>query len=140
VPAQPSGDRAVGQLYDPNERKYYLTPQSVETAIQEEIQRAKKSTEAPASETFGNPVASVKHPGNTNMVDEKRHNEMEREIFDLKIANRGKDYLIDQLKSERTGFFEKLLSANRTVGQLETKVLQLASPNPIEKNQLSESI
>ncbi len=126
--------------YDPNERKYYITPQSVETAIQEEIQRAKKSTEAPASESFGNPAASVKHQGNTNRVDEKRLNELEREIVDLKIANRGKDYLIDQLKSERTGFFEKLLSANRTVGQLETKVLQLASPNPIEKNQLSESI
>ena len=28
-----------------------------------------------------------------------------RKIMDLKIANRGKDYLIDQLKGERTGFF-----------------------------------
>lgn len=26
--------------YDPNERKYYITPQSVDTVIQEEIQRA----------------------------------------------------------------------------------------------------
>jgi len=32
---------------------------------------------------------------------------------------------IEQLKSERTGFFEQLLSANRTVGQLETKLHQL---------------
>ena len=56
---------------------------------------------------------------------EKRLKELEREIFDLQIANRGKDYLIDQLKGERTGFFEKLLLANRNVGQLETKLDQL---------------
>jgi hypothetical protein len=61
-------------------------------------------------------------------ADEKRVLELEREIVDLKIANRGKDYLIDQLKDERVGFFEKLLSANRTVGQLETKLHQLESP------------
>ena len=46
----------------------------------------------------------------------------------MKIANRGKDYLIDQLKDKRAGFFEKLLSANRTVGQLETKLHQLDGP------------
>lgn len=60
--------------------------------------------------------------------DERKVQELEREILDLKIANRGKDYLIDQLKAERTGFFEKLLSATRTVGQLETKLLQIESP------------
>jgi len=114
--------------YDPNERKYYITPQSVDTVIQEEIQRAKKTTEAPASEAFGSAVAHVKHPKNVNTADEKRLKELEREIFDLQIANRGKDYLIDQLKDERTGFFEKLLSANRMVGQLETKLHQLDEP------------
>ena len=60
-------------------------------------------------------------------ANEGKVQELEREIMDLKIANRGKDYLIDQLKDERAGFFEKLLSANRTVGQLETK-LQIEGP------------
>lgn len=60
--------------------------------------------------------------------DERKVQEMEREIMDLKIANRGKDFLIDQLKGERTGFFEKLLSATRTVGQLETKLHHLDAP------------
>ena len=96
--------------------------------IQEEIQRAKKSPEAPDVEPFGNTVAHVKHPGNANLADDRKMQELEREIMDLKIANRGKDYLIDQLKGERSGFFEKLLSANRTVGQLETQLLQLESP------------
>ena len=117
--------------YDPNERKYYITSQSVETAIQEEIQRAKQTTEVPAAESFGSSVAPVKHSQTTTTakaVDEHKVHELEREIMDLKIANRGKDYLIDQLKGERTGFFEKLLSANRTVGQLETKLQRLDGP------------
>lgn len=73
----------------------------------------------------------VKHSPATVMTkatDERKLQELEREIMDLKIANRGKDDLIDQLKGEGTGFFEKLMSANRTVGQLETKLHQLDGP------------
>lgn len=122
------GITRLDSYYDPNERKYYITPQSVKAVIQEEIQRANKSNETPPSEPFGSPVAHVKHPGNTNLADEKRIKEMEREIFDLKIANRGKDYLIDELNKERKSFFDQLLTANRTVGQLETKLNQLDVP------------
>lgn len=127
------GIARLDSYYDPNERKYYITPQSVETAIQEEIQRAKKSAEARTSEPFGSHNETVKHfnhPPRTSATDENKLQELEREIIDLKIANRGKDYLIDQLKSERAGFFEKLLAANQTVGRLETKLHQLESTNP----------
>ena len=125
------GIARLDSYYDPNERKYYVTPQSVETVIQEEIQRAKKTPEVPVSESFGSHVEPVKHSpatGTAKTVEERKVQELEREIMDLKIANRGKDYLIDQLKEERSGFFEKLLSANRTVGQLETKLHQLDEP------------
>jgi len=117
--------------YDPNEHKYYLTPQSVETVIAEEIQRVKKATEPSASEPFEGTVTHVKHSAaaKAQVVDEGKIQELEREIMDLKIANRGKDYLIDQLKGERAGFFEKLLSANRTVGTLETKLMQIEVSN-----------
>ena len=73
----------------------------------------------------------VKHSSVIAMAkaaDERKVQELEREIMDLKNGNRGKDYLIDQLKGERPGFFEKLPSANRTVGLLETKLHQLAGP------------
>lgn len=122
------GIARLDSYFDPNERKYYIKPQSVETVIQEEIQRSNKSNETPPSEPFGSYVAHVKHSPTIAMAkaaDERRVQEMEREILDLKIANRGKDYLIDQLKGERTGFFNQLLSANKTVGQLETKLHQL---------------
>jgi hypothetical protein len=123
------GIARLDSYYDPNERKYYVTPQSVETAIQEEIQRRKHSTAVPPSEAFGSHAEPVKHLLTTTMkaANEGKVQELEREIMDLKIANRGKDYLIDQLKDERAGFFEKLLSAHRTVGQLETK-LQIEGP------------
>ena len=117
--------------YDPNERKYYITPQSVEAVIQEEIQRAKKTSEMPPSEPFGSPVTHVKHApdgGPKTISDDSRIQELEREVLDLKITNRGKDMFIEQLKNERSDFFEKLLTANRTVGQLETKLNQLAAP------------
>jgi len=125
------GIARLDSYFDPNERKYYITPQSVDAVIQEEIQRANKLSEAPGSETFGSSVAHVKHSPTTAVAeaaDERKLQEMEREIMDLKIANRGKDYLIDQLKGERTGFFDQLLSVNRTVGQLETKLHLLDGP------------
>ena len=56
------------------------------------------------------------------MADEKRLKVLKREIFDLKIANRGKDYLIGVLNKEQKSFFYQLLTASRNVGQLETKL------------------
>ena len=123
------GITRLDSYYDPNERKYYITPQSAEAVIQEEIQRAKKSSEPSDSESFGSPVAPVKHLEHpATSTDNVKVQELEREIRDLKITNRAKDMFIEQLKGERTGFFEKLLSANRTMGQLETKLHQLDVP------------
>lgn len=116
------GITRLDSYYDPNERKYYITPQSVEAVIQEEIQRAKKTADASDSEVFGSSVPHVKHLGSAMPADEQRLKELEREILDLKIANRGKDMFIEQLKSERTGFFERLLTVTRNVGQLESNL------------------
>ena len=83
-----------------------MTSQCAEAVIQEEIQRANKLIETPSSEPFGSSVAHVKHSGNLNAADEKRLKELEREIFDLQITNRGKDYLIKELNQERKSFFD----------------------------------
>jgi hypothetical protein len=95
------------------------------------MQRAKKTTDLPNSESYGSPVEPVKHSATiatAKTSDERKVQELEREIMDLKITNRGKDMFIEQLKNERTGFFDQLLSATRTVGQLETKLRQLDGP------------
>jgi hypothetical protein len=125
------GIARLDSYFDPNERKYYITPQSVDSAIQEELQRANKSSDVTTSESFGSPVEQVKHSptiATAKTTDDRKVQELEREIMDLKITNRGKDMFIEQLKNERTGFFDQLLLANRTMGQLETKLHQLNGP------------
>src|ERR1700733_15247800 len=123
------GITRLDSYYEPNERKYYITLHSVEAVIQEEIQRAIKPTDIPDAEAFGNSVARVKHVKSAGTsADDRKLRELEREILDLKITNRGKDIFIEQLKSERSGFFDQLLAANRTVGQLETKLNQVDGP------------
>lgn len=115
--------------YDPNDRKYYITPQSVEAGIQEEVQRANKSVEPPVSESFGSPVAHVKHSRpEMKPMEDRKVQELEREIRDLKITNRAKDMFIEQLKRDRSDFFDNLLSNNRTLPELETKLQQLDGP------------
>jgi len=125
------GITRLDSYYDPNERKYYITPQSVEAVIQEEIQRAKKPPEMPTSEDFRSPVAHVKHTRTTATgiaSDPQRIQELERENFDLKITNRAKEIVIERMQKERDGFIEKLLVSSQTVGQLETKLKRLEAP------------
>ena len=124
------GITRLDSYYDPNERKYYITPQSVEAVIQEEIQRSNKSSAPSTSEPFGSPVAHVKHFTTEKMMPhvEQKVQELEREVQNLKIANEVKDKFIALMKNERTGFIDKLITANRAMGQLETKLNQLEAP------------
>jgi hypothetical protein len=116
--------------FDPNERKYYLTPESVERAIEEEKSRAAKLNDT-SQGAEGVPKHSERGTSRAPedaQEDEERVRELEKQVLDLKITNRGKDYLIDQLKSERDGFFGQLLDSSRKVGELETKLFQLNPP------------
>jgi len=60
--------------------------------------------------------------------DPSRLKTLEQEVMDLKITNRAKDYFIDQLQKERTANLEQLVESSRKIGELETKLLQLAAP------------
>ena len=123
------GITRLDSYYDPNERKYYITPQSVEAVIQEEIQRSKKTNDASVSEEFGSVVAHVKHAEDmAGLPNDRKIQELKWEILDLKITNRGKDYLTNELNKQRKAFINQLLDANRTVGQLENKLNQLSAP------------
>jgi hypothetical protein len=103
--------------FDPNERKYYITPQSVELAIAEEKAKADKT---PVSEPVGNVRKDAEKPDTGDEVSE-----LQNQIRDLEITNRAKDYFIGRLEKERDGFFEQLLTASRKMGELETKLLQI---------------
>jgi hypothetical protein len=124
-----TGIARLDSYFDPNERRYYISPQSVEQAIAEE--KAKVSKHKDSSEPFGNFPPAMETARNTKPPaddNESLVKELERENLDLKITNRAKDMVIDRMQKEREGFFDQLLTASRKVGELENRLLQIASP------------
>jgi hypothetical protein len=100
----------------------------VELAIEEEKAKAAKSNEP------SEPVGNVRNDAErAEMTEDSGHaKDWESKVRDLEITNRAKDYFIEQLQKERTGFFDQLLTANRKVGELETRLLQLEGPKQHE--------
>lgn len=133
--------------FDPNERKYFITPESVNQAIGEEQAKAARTAPQPAPEP-SNPEppnraeSSARSKTAANDTDESSDDlrSLRQENLDLKITNRAKDMFIDQLQSERAAFaaerqtyVDKLLSSNHRVGQLEARMLQLSEGDSAEK-------
>lgn len=132
-----TGIARLDGYFDPNERKYFITPQSVNRAIEEEQAKAARenppSPESPTPE-IPNPAESAPPPkastaDTADSTDDVR--ELRQENFDLKITNRAKDMFIQQLQSERAAFaterqtyVEKLMTFNHRLGELETRLLQ----------------
>ena len=137
MPAESTGVAKLDAYYDPNERKYYISPQSVELAIAEEKAKAAKVDEpaepfrtlpqdAESFRTFPNDAKTVK---SASEDDESRVRELERENTDLKITNRAKDIVIERIQKEREAIFDQLLTASRKMGELEDRLLQLGTSN-----------
>ena len=124
--------------FDPNERRYFISSQSVGLAIKEEQAKVAKSVgdSGPGGSGPKNSESPANRPttGDQN-VDFENPASLKQELMDLKITNRAKDYFIEQLKNEREGFalerkeyVEKLINSNRQIGELETRLLQLDAP------------
>lgn len=120
--------------FDPNDRKYYITPESVELAIAEEKAKYARFGSPDRSELSRDIGAGKAWKEAPRPADGHREDieELNKQIFDLKIANRAKDHFIEQLKTEREAFnderkkyVDQLITVNRQVGQLETKLLQV---------------
>lgn len=63
-----------------------------------------------------------------NDAESREVKELEYKIRDLEITNKAKDIVIDGMQKERDKFIEQMMSANRKMGELETKLLQLEQP------------
>ncbi len=144
---QPNKDgmARLDSYFDPNERKYFITSQSVEAAIQEEWAKAVRNTDT------SEPAGNIPKPAETREREHKREpqrsetsedstrvKELEQEVMDLKITNRAKDYFIDQLKNDRQSlvqeqhsYVERLMTFSRQVGELRTKLFQLGTGKEI---------
>jgi hypothetical protein len=136
----------LDNFFDINERKYFITPNSVDRVIAEEknklhIQGQNVSSESPASpsesfrgpsEDFGsnqknfgsvpNDSAEFRNPASDGIIKN-----LEAEILDLKIANRGKDMFIEQLKEMYNETYKDFTTASHRIGELEA-TLRLEGP------------
>jgi hypothetical protein len=152
--------------FEPNEHRYFITPESVERVIAEERAKAKAAETALAgSEPFGNLPNDVHSSFGTrpdasesfgtvpqDTVDgrsratsppelaadadalQRQIEELEKELIDLRITNRAKDFFIEQLKEDRQHFARERASLitqfaenARRIGELETR-LELEAP------------
>jgi len=132
----------IGRLdcyYDPNEKKYFITPQSVNRAVEEEQAKSNLSTFPNVSEDIHAVLASASERGNNfpngseSRVDNAGGNdvkirEIEAELMDARITNKAKDMHIDRLTTERQQFLSQLLASSREIGQLETQLRRLEAP------------
>jgi hypothetical protein len=134
-----NGVSRLDAYYDENDRRYFITPQSVERAIQEELAKGRVENTARLVDAGDNDtshdVKQATQPHTTQHEEEERIRELERKIIDLEFLNRGKDQYIDLLKDERKQFgeerkelVEKLVNSSRQIGTLETRLLQLEAP------------
>jgi hypothetical protein len=126
-----TGVARLDAYFDPNERRYFVTPQSVEAVISEEKAKAAKINTPEISENFGKIPNDTHRKSETTpppFEDVGKVRELEREIMDLKIANRGKDMFIEQMGKDRAMLLQEVSSSNRRIGQLETRLLQLGAP------------
>jgi hypothetical protein len=129
-------------VYDANERKWFITQESVDRAIAEEQARAAHNKEPllnPAEQVRNDSESSPGGDGDAESPDavtSVKVKKLEKEVMDLKILNGGKDFLIDQLSKERENMLNQVITYSRQIGQLETKVHQLSAPREFPEIEL----
>jgi len=117
------GVARLDAFFDENEGRYYITPQSVTRAIEEERAKQSANGAAPPSEpeiSKHSETSSRSEPVNSDRVKE-----LERQNRDLEIATRAKDHYLERLEKERGEFVERLVGMSRYVGELEAQLSQL---------------
>ena len=131
------GIARLDNYFDPNERKYFISPQSVELAIQEEKAKAEKISNS--SEPVGGFPKGSEAPKTAEHRplenESRRVSDLERQLRNLEIADQVKEGIIRHLQTEREnfaverqGYIEALVKSERHVGELEAKLLQLEPP------------
>jgi hypothetical protein len=127
-----TGIARLDAYYDPNDRRYYITRHSIDQVIREELDKGKgEPTQIPAE-----PVKNLRNASDRPTPERQGPREpdgedlktLRQEKMDLQIMNKGKDYLIEQLKGERDQFIKQLMDFSHKVGNLETRLKQLEAP------------
>ena len=117
------GIARLDSFFDENEGRYYITPQSVNRAVEEE--RAKQPATGSPPPAEKEVPHDAETPPKREAESSDRVKELERQNRDLEIATRAKDFYLERLEKERGQYVEQLVGMSRYVGELETQVLQL---------------
>ena len=128
------GIARLDAFFDTNERKYFVTSQSVSLAIREE--QSKQLSGSLETETPPRKAAEeMRGVSEEESRDGESIRDMRRKITDLEITNRVKEQFVDLLQKERErmmgerdGYVRELMAQSRRIGELETQVLQLGAP------------
>jgi hypothetical protein len=137
--------------YDFNERKYFITPQSVERAIEEEKSKIKSAELPNLSESFGNlPNSSegfrnVPHASDSNANEHPMNQQNEKtnlspdlvqELEDLRIEKRVwererkfYDAWFTKVEKDRATVLPQIAELSKSVGYLEGKTEHLEKEN-----------
>jgi hypothetical protein len=130
------GIARLDSYFDPNERKYFISQESVDIAIQEEQAKERGKTSGTAVPRETDAGQFPKASADSGKSDSGEVDSLRQEMMDLKITNRAKDMFIKQLQDERESFsterkeyVDALMKFNHRVGELETKLRQIEAPN-----------
>lgn len=152
------GIARLDAFFDTNERKYFITPQSVTAAIGEEQakQRAsEKGTQVETTDELRHNAADPQPRAAATDDDRNQQRELDLKLRDLEITNRVKDKHIEMLEKERERFNDErqsyvtqLVGLSRQIGEAEQRLLQDGKnasvldynshqPTPTQPDQLS---
>lgn len=125
-----SGSARLDAYFDMNERRYYITEQSIQTAIEEEKAKAVRNVQNVTEHRPMRSEASTdgKREWETSDGRPLDTNVSRKELLDLQILNAGKDIVIRQLREERDDLVQQMMEGSRKIGELETRLLQLKEP------------
>lgn len=120
-------------FYDANERKYFITPQSVELAIKEELAKAKVESVPNVSEAPSHiPKVSEKPNAQNPAYPQTESSDFEKvlraKVRRLTLQTEVDKRYIEKLEIEHQRFFDQMLQQSRQIGILETELKQIEAP------------
>jgi hypothetical protein len=146
--------------FEPNERRWLITEESVRIAIAEEIgkQRDLQARNPQAPEQPGTSEDHDERPREvmreerthegaserttfedevTTAAKDKKIRELEFQLRDEQIVSRAKDIVLERMEKERKDLLDQVVKWSHQVGVLETKLLQIEAPKQVYEDEKS---
>lgn len=154
------GVQLLDAYFDENERKFFITPESVPSAIAEVRARKirmkqnygdvlnrseqERRTDPNIPERSGTdenvPMEEI-NTQNSN-EDTEKIKKLEEKVFDLKVSNEAKGQIIRQMQEDKKETLIMMREDRTFIGKLKTKLLQLGAPENTlaeDKNNANDS-